>query len=306
MPRVQYPTWGVGQPRALRRFEHPDPSALRQMDFKVGWPRGPGRCNPLTILTDPFALCPRPSGMSQSAPRDRARASGDGRPALRAARLAAGGQWQPLGQLLGPSLHAADGLSAAVGQRRVSEPALPSPDARQGRALPRHPGVRPRRQPPRPDPDARQTTFDAGRHEFDEVRPHESPVLAVAASRSKSAPGPFPATCPRCPTAPTISSVAIKRAAGQCRVLLSQLCSPRHRRGAMSVGRDRVGTPLRRPRLRHAEEVTGPGSHQVASRAGRKIGEGYVDLATACEALLLGEKHDEEVSAISRACVSDL
>ena len=46
------PAQGAGQPRALQRFEHPYPNALWQMDFKAGWPCGPGRCHPLTILDD--------------------------------------------------------------------------------------------------------------------------------------------------------------------------------------------------------------------------------------------------------------
>ena len=46
------PAQGAGQPRAFQRFEHPHPNALWQMDFKAGWPCGPGRCHPLTILDD--------------------------------------------------------------------------------------------------------------------------------------------------------------------------------------------------------------------------------------------------------------
>ena len=46
------PAQGAGQPRAWQRFEHPYPNALWQMDFKAGWPCGPGRCHPLTILDD--------------------------------------------------------------------------------------------------------------------------------------------------------------------------------------------------------------------------------------------------------------
>ena len=46
------PAQGTGQPHALQRFEHPYPNALWQMDFKAGWPCGPGRCHPLTILDD--------------------------------------------------------------------------------------------------------------------------------------------------------------------------------------------------------------------------------------------------------------
>ena len=46
------PAQGAGQPRAWQCFEHPYPNALWQMDFKAGWPCGPGRCHPLTILDD--------------------------------------------------------------------------------------------------------------------------------------------------------------------------------------------------------------------------------------------------------------
>ena len=58
------PTQGAGQPRACQRLEHPHPNALWQMDFKAGWPCGPGRCPPLTILDDhsryalSLAACP--------------------------------------------------------------------------------------------------------------------------------------------------------------------------------------------------------------------------------------------------------
>ena len=47
-----HPAPGPGQPRAFQRFEQPHPNALWQMDFIAGWPCGPGRCHPLTILDD--------------------------------------------------------------------------------------------------------------------------------------------------------------------------------------------------------------------------------------------------------------
>lgn len=43
---------GAGEARAFVRFEHGEPNALWQMDFKGHFALGPGRCHPLTLLDD--------------------------------------------------------------------------------------------------------------------------------------------------------------------------------------------------------------------------------------------------------------
>jgi hypothetical protein len=52
------------------------------------------------------------------------------------------------------------------------------------------------RQPPRPDLGAWQAAFDAWRHEYNHVRPHESLALAVPASRYHVSSRPYPAQLP--------------------------------------------------------------------------------------------------------------
>ena len=137
------PAQGAGQPRAFQRFEHPHPNALWQMDFKAGWPCGTGRCHPLTILDDHsrYAL-----GLAACANQRTA--------TVRAHLVAAFQRYglpdrllvdngSPWGQRPGASLHPAHRLAAPLGHRRQPQPALPPPDAGQGRALPRHPAARP-------------------------------------------------------------------------------------------------------------------------------------------------------------------
>jgi transposase InsO family protein len=43
---------GAERPRAFQRFEHPEPNALWQMDFKGHFLLRQGRCHPLTVLDD--------------------------------------------------------------------------------------------------------------------------------------------------------------------------------------------------------------------------------------------------------------
>ena len=57
-------------------------------------------------------------------------------------------------------------------------------------------------QPPRPDLGAWQTAFDAWRHEYNHVRPHESLALAVPATRYHVSPRPYPAQLPPLPYGP--------------------------------------------------------------------------------------------------------
>ena len=190
------PAQGAGQPRALQRFEHPYPNALWQMDFKAGWPCGAGRCHPLTILDDHsrYALglvaCPNQRtatvrthlitafqhyGLPDRLLVDNGSPWGN-HPAH---------PYTPLTVWLRR-------LGIAISHSRPYHPQTLGKDERFHGTLQRDFG----RQPPRPDLAAWQTTFDAWRHEYNHVRPHDSLALAVPASRYHVSPRPYPAQLP--------------------------------------------------------------------------------------------------------------
>ena len=159
------PAQGAGQPRAWQRFEHPYPNALWQMDFKGGWPCGPGRCHPLTILDDHsrYALglvaCP-----NQRTATVRAHlVTAFQRYGLPARLLVDNGSpwgnhpahpYTPLTVWLRR-------LDIAVSHSRPYHPQTLGKDERFHGTLERDFG----RQPPRPDLASWQTAFDAWRHE---------------------------------------------------------------------------------------------------------------------------------------------
>ena len=190
------PAQGAGQPRPFQRFEHPHPNALWPMDFNAGWPCGPGRCHPLTILDDHsryalgLAACPNQRTATVRAHLIRT-FQHYGLPD----RLLVdnGSPWgnhpahpyTPLTVWLRR-------LGIAVSHRRPYHPQTLGKDERFHGTLPRDLA----RQPPCPDLDAWQTTFDAWRHEYNHVRPHESLELAVPASRYQVSPRPYPAQRP--------------------------------------------------------------------------------------------------------------
>ncbi len=167
---------GANRRRLCQRFEHPHPNALGQMDFKAGWPCGPGRCHPLTILDDHsryalgLAACPNQRTATVRAHLIRT-FQHYGLPA----RLLVdnGSPWGNHPQTLGK-----DERFHGTLQRDFA------------------------RQPPRPDLAAWQATFDAWRHEYNHVRPHESLELAVPASRYQVSPRPYPAQRPPVPYGP--------------------------------------------------------------------------------------------------------
>ena len=197
------------------------------MDFKAGWPCGPGRCHPLTILDDHsrYAL-----GLAACANQRTA--------TVRAHLVAAFQRYglpdrllvdngSPWGQRPGASLHPAHRLAAPLGHRRQPQPALPSADAGQGRALPRHPAARPwgAAAAARPGRLADRLRCLAARVQPcpapTRAWPWRCPPLAIT-----SAPGPIPPSCRPCPTVPTTTSVASRRAAG-CRFRAASSGCPR-------------------------------------------------------------------------------
>ena len=186
----------AGQPRALQRFEHPHPNALWQMDFKAGWPCGAGRCHPLTILLDDhsryalsLAACP-----NQRTTTVRAQLVTTFQRYGLPDRLLVdnGSPWgnhpahpyTPLTVWLRR-------LGIAVSHSRPYRPQTLGKDERFHGTLERDLG----RQPPRPD-------LDAWRHEYNQVRPHESLDLAVPASRYHVSPRPYPTELPPLPYRP--------------------------------------------------------------------------------------------------------
>ena len=196
------PTQGAGQPRAWQRFDHPYPNALWQMDFKGGWPCGPGRCHPLTILDDHsryalgLAACPNQRTATVQA-HLRTAFQRYGLPD----RLLVdnGSPWgnhpahpyTPLTVWLRR-------LGIAVSHSRPYHPQTLGKDERFHGTLERDFG----RQPPRPDLAAWQASFDAWRHEYNHVRPHVALALAVPARRYRVSPRPYPAELPPVPYGP--------------------------------------------------------------------------------------------------------
>ena len=196
------PTQGAGQPRAWQRFEHPYPNALWQMDFKGDWPCGPGRCHPLTILDDHsrYALglvaCPN----QRTATVRGHLVTAFQRYGLPDRLLVDNGSpwgnhpahpYTPLTVWLRR-------LGIAVSHSRPYHPQTLGKDERFHGTLERDFG----RQPPRPDLAAWQASFDAWRHEYNQVRPHEALALAVPASRYRVSPRPYPAELPPLPYGP--------------------------------------------------------------------------------------------------------
>ena len=196
------PAQGAGQPRAWQRFEHPYPNALWQMDFKGGWPCGPGRCHPLTILDDHsryalgLAACPN----QRTATVRTHLVTAFQRYGLPDRLLVDNGSpwgnhpahpYTPLTVWLRR-------LGIAVSHSRPYHPQTLGKDERFHGTLERDFG----RQPPRPDLAAWQASFDAWRHEYNQVRPHEALALAVPASRYHVSPRPYPAELPPLPYGP--------------------------------------------------------------------------------------------------------
>ena len=211
------PAQGAGQPRAFQRFEHPHPNALWQMDFKAGWPCGAGRCHPLTILDDHsrYAL-----GLAACANQRTA--------TVRAHLVAAFQRYGLPDRLLVDNgspwgNHPAHPytpltvwlrrLGIAVSHSRPYHPQTLGKHERFHGTLERDLGGQP---PPGPTwapgrppsmPGGMRTTMSAPTRAW----PWRCPPLAIT-----SAPGPIPPSCRRCPTVPTTTSVASRRAAG-CR-----------------------------------------------------------------------------------------
>ncbi|MDE0002051.1 MAG: integrase core domain-containing protein, partial [Rhodospirillaceae bacterium] len=164
-----------------------------------GWPCGPGRCHPLTILDDHsrYALgliaCPN----QRTATVRTHLVTAFQRYGLPDRLLVDNGSpwgnhpahpYTPLTVWLRR-------LGIAISHSRPYHPQTLGKDERFHGTLERDLG----RQPPRPDLAAWQTTFDAWRQEYNQVRPHEALALAVPASRYHVSPRPYPAELPPLP-----------------------------------------------------------------------------------------------------------
>ena len=196
------PAQGAGQPRAFQRFEHPYPNALWQMDFKAGWPCGPGRCHPLTILDDHsrYAL-----GLAACPNQRTATVRGHLITAFQRYGLPErllvdnGSPWgnhpahpyTPLTVWLRR-------LGIAVSHSRPYHPQTLGKDERFHGTLQRELASR----HVYPDLAAWQAAFDAWRQQYNRVRPHESLALAVPARRYHRSPRPYPAQLPPPPYGP--------------------------------------------------------------------------------------------------------
>ena len=196
------PAQGAGQPRAFQRFEHPHPNALWQMDFKAGWPCGLGRCHPLTILDDhsryALGLAACPNQRTATVRRHLVTAfQRDGLPDR--VLVDNGSPWgnHPAHPYT-PLTVRLRRLGIAVSHSRPYRPQTLGKDERFHGTLERDFG----RQPPRPDLAAWQASFDAWRHAYNQVRPHEALALAVPASRYHVSPRPYPAELPPLPSGP--------------------------------------------------------------------------------------------------------
>lgn len=186
----------AGRPRDVRRFEHPEPNALWQMDFKGHFALGSGRCHPLTVLDDHSRYA---VGLF---------ACGDERTATVAGHLTAafrrfglpdrilcdnGPPWGAAGESpyteLGVWLLL---LGVRVGHGRPYHPQTQGKDERFHRTL----AVEVLQGQHFPDLAACQRRFDAWREVYNAERPHEALGLGVPASRYRPSPRPFPERLP--------------------------------------------------------------------------------------------------------------
>ena len=127
---------GAQHPGPHVRFERAEPNELWQMDFKGHFAMASGRCHPLTVLDDHsrYSLGIEACGNEQDGT---VRASPDHAVSpLRPAFCDADGQRLAVGRQRRRALHRVHDLADAPWHPGQPWPSLPSPDARQDRAVP--------------------------------------------------------------------------------------------------------------------------------------------------------------------------
>jgi transposase InsO family protein len=187
----------AGQPRSWRRFEHPAPNRLWQMDFKGHFATAAGRCHPLTVLDDHsryalgLAACPdERAGTVRGRLTELFRRYGlpdrvlcDNGPPWGSAGAA-----EPYTELAVWLLR----LGVGVGHGRAYHPQTQGKDERFHRTL----DVELLQGRRFGDLAACQGLFDAWRGVYNHQRPHEALGLAVPASRYRPSDRAFPESPP--------------------------------------------------------------------------------------------------------------
>jgi transposase InsO family protein len=186
----------AGRPRDFQRFEHPEPNALWQVDFKGHFALGSGRCHPLTILDDHsrYAVGLFACGNEQAATVGGHLADVFRRFGLPDRILCDNGSpWGAAGESpyteLGVWLLR---LGVPVSHGRPHHPQTQGKDERFHRTL----AVEVLQGRQFADLAACQDRFDAWREVYNTERPHEALGLAVPASRYRPSPRPFPERLP--------------------------------------------------------------------------------------------------------------
>lgn len=186
---------------AWRRFEHPEPNALWQMDFKGHLPLACGRCHPLTILDDHsrFALAVACCLDEEGATVRRHLTDVFRRYGLPLRLLADNGApWSAAGQPWTPLTVWLLRLGVAVAHGRPSHPQTQGKDERFHRTL----KAEALRDWAGTDLAEAQRRCDRFRDDYNLIRPHEGIGMATPASRYTPSPRPFPDQLPALEYAP--------------------------------------------------------------------------------------------------------
>lgn len=196
------PGMAAGQ-RPWQRFEHAEPNALWQMDFKGHFPLRQGRCHPLTVIDDHcrYALALRACANEQEATvRDQLTALFRRYGLPRAMLCDNGPPWGTTGQTRADGSPSFSRLEVWLMRHGIA--------TRHGR--PRHPQTQGKDErfhrtigievlqmrQPIADLPAAQAAFDAWREIYNHQRPHEALGLDTPASRYRPSPVAFPDTPP--------------------------------------------------------------------------------------------------------------
>lgn len=184
--------------QAFRRFEHPAPNDLWQMDFKGPVKmRGGGRCHPLTVIDDHsrYALCTKALGTEQGAEVKEALIDTFRIHGLPLRMLMDNGScWGGAGAARHTRLTVwLLRLGVSLSHGRPYHPQTQGKDERYNRTL-QVEALQGRQFTSLEDC---QRAFDTFRRTYNEERPHEAIGLEVPASRYSISPTPYPETLPK-------------------------------------------------------------------------------------------------------------